>query len=71
MPDQGQNRQNMNTYSCSPRFLTLLAQAKLLLRVAARDSKDARLKSDADGIATQLDHLINRSSQADRGEQLS
>lgn len=58
----------MNTYSCSPRPLTLIAQAKLLLRLAARDTQDTQLKSDADGIATQLDHLIKRSSRTDRGE---
>jgi hypothetical protein len=58
----------MNTCSCSPRPLMLLAQAKLLLLRAARDTKDTQLKSDADGIATQLDHLITRISRADRGE---
>jgi hypothetical protein len=47
----------------------LIAQAKLLLRRAARDTKDTQLKSDADAIAIQVDHLIKRSSRTDRGEQ--
>jgi hypothetical protein len=59
----------MNTSSCSPRPLTLIAQAKLLLRLAARDAKDTQLKSGADAIATQLDHLITRSSRTERGEE--
>lgn len=59
----------MNTHSDSPLPLARIAQAKLLLRLAARDSKDTQLKSDADGFATQLDHLINRNSRTDRGEQ--
>lgn len=59
----------MNTYSCRPRPLTRIAQAKLQLRRAARDTKDTQLKSDADAIATQLDHLIKRSSRTDRGEE--
>jgi hypothetical protein len=59
----------MNTNSGSPRPLAFIAQAKLLLRLASRDTKDTQLKSDANGIATQLDHLIKRSSLSERGEQ--
>lgn len=59
----------MDTHSSSLRPLTLIAEAKRLLRVAARDTKDPELKSDADGVATQLDRLIKRSSGSDGGEQ--
>lgn len=59
----------MTTYSCSPRPLALIAQAKLRLRQAAIASKDTQLKSDADRIATELDRLIERSSRTNQGEQ--
>jgi hypothetical protein len=47
----------------------IIAQAKLLLRIAAGGTKDRQLKSDANGIATQLDRLIKRYSATDREEQ--
>lgn len=58
----------MNRQSYRPSPLTRIAQAILQLRQAARDTQDPQLKSDADEIATQLGHLIKRSSETYRGE---